>query len=298
MNESKNCVEAEKPGGTVFTVRSRVPSSFHLLQLSTDCKVNARAMKAILLVCIVAAQSAAFLPASRFRRRDHALFPTTRLLAKKKKNRESGGNKGFGKVDPQPSSAATLPSASEQEQATQPASPFLQSVESGGSDTVPAVEEIKMDPDSSAEDRAKQVLREKYGMKTMAEQRLDEKQLENMKERQKQMAEWREKSEKGEEFDFMAMIPAPVAVAIDRFLKAGIAVTGVLFIASGLAMTIEAWSKSSGEPLPEDIDAFITGTIEPNFTYGLLVLLGFSISLGLFSMAQMTSDGAQYKENE
>jgi len=38
-------------------------------------------------------------------------------------------------------------------------------------------------------------------------------------------------------------------------------------------------------------------TIEPNFTTGLFVLLGFSVGLGVFAAAQLGSQGAQYKED-
>jgi hypothetical protein len=46
------------------------------------------------------------------------------------------------------------------------------------------------------------------------------------------------------------------------------------------------------------LDSFIVTTIEPNFTPGLLVLLSFSIGLGLFSAAQLGSAGATYKEDK
>jgi hypothetical protein len=55
-------------------------------------------------------------------------------------------------------------------------------------------------------------------------------------------------------------------------------------------------SKATASPLPEDIDKFIVNIVEPNFTPGLLVLLGFSVSLGAFATMQMASAGSTYKE--
>lgn len=148
-------------------------------------------------------------------------------------------------------------------------------------------------------ERGKRILREKYGLKTLEEQKLDAKKLENFRERQKQFSEWKKKlRDDDDEFDLMTAIPAPILVFVDRFLKTGLAVCGVLFVLAGIAITLEAWSKTSGEALPSNIDSFIVDIVEPNFTPGLLVLLGFSVSLGLFAAAQMGSQGAQYKEDK
>lgn len=65
-----------------------------------------------------------------------------------------------------------------------------------------------------------------------------------------------------------------------------------------MAITVEAWSKTTKTALPESLDQFIVGTVEPNFTPGLLVLLGFSVSLGVFAAAQLGSQGAQYREDK
>ena len=93
------------------------------------------------------------------------------------------------------------------------------------------------------------------------------------------------------------MLPAPVLVGIDLFLKAGTAICSVLFVMAGLFITAEAWSKASGDALPENLDAFIVNIVEPNFTPGLLVLLSFSVSLGAFAALQLGSQGATYKED-
>lgn len=96
--------------------------------------------------------------------------------------------------------------------------------------------------------------------------------------------------------DIFALIPAPIQIFIDRFLKAGVAVSTGAFVLAGLAITVEAWAAASKQPLPSNIDSLIVNYVEPNFTPGLLVLLGFSVSLGVFTAAQLGSESANYRE--
>jgi hypothetical protein len=253
-------------------------------------------------------------PFSSFRLSPHEAITFTFTALKAKPSRSA---KGFGKQGaPKVADSSTQQQQQQQQQQTmmnkdkdsnRPS--LFQSIQGENSSLIPTIGDL--DSQSSSllppEERAKQILREQYGLKTLEEQQLNAKQLENFKEQQKKMAEWRQKEELKNDIDFMQRIPGPVQMAISGFLKGGLAVTSLLFVASGLAMTLEAWSKtttmntgntpsSSGFVLPENVDAFIVQTIEPNFTNGLFVLLGFSVSLGLFSMAQMTSADAQYKE--
>lgn len=222
------------------------------------------------------------------------------LAANKKKGR--GGSKGFGKVEEtkevpsNPSKPATMVDAPKQqssaaaaEEPSLPKGAFLQSVE-GGTTSTPAMEELP------PEERAKQILREKYGMKTLEEQQANDKQMKQLKAQQKKLAELKKKAELDEDIDIIAMVPPSVLKALDTFLKAGVAISGTAFILAGFGITAEAWSKASGNALPEDIDNFIVNVLEPNFTPGLLVVLGFSISLGLLAAASLGSEGAQYRE--
>lgn len=220
----------------------------------------------------------------------HALIPSTSLFAAKKSNKISGG-KGFSKkdTDPLPLSSDRIDPPQNVQQSVSANQPFLQSIdEKGGSNVTPQIEDLP------AEERAKSLLKNKYGLKSLEDQQIDAK----VQEQRKKLDEWKTKAETDEGFDLIAMLPGPVLIAIDRILKAGVTITGTLFIASGIAITLEAWSKTTGEPLPENVDRFIVRTVEPNFTTGLLVLLGFSISLGLLSAAQLGSQGARYKEVE
>jgi len=259
-----------------------------LTRLSHFLSVTPRIKMRLQLLVILLALPGCF----TFMLRPQRTAALTQLAAKKKK---TSTGKGFGKVETPAQSAKSDPSATTKQQ-EQPGTPdngqqFLQSVESGGSDARPQMEELP------PEERTKQLLRDKYGLKTLEEQQMDAKQLEQLQERRRKMSEWKKKAEQGEDFDIMSAIPAPILIAIDRFLKAGVAITGLLFIGSGLGITAEAWSKTSGNPLPDNVDEFIVNTIEPNFTTGLLVLLGFSVSLGLFAAAQLGSEGAQYRED-
>lgn len=213
--------------------------------------------------------------------------PHTLQFAKKK----ASAGQGFGQA---PASETKSKSSSD--------SAPLQSVETGASEAIPTMapptkKRVETDSSLPPEERAKQLLREQYGLKTLAEQQTDERKREQMAAAQAQRQQWNQMAEK-QEFDIIALIPGPVQVFIDRFLKIGVAICTVLFVSAGFAITAEAWSKASGQPLPDDVDSFIVNVVEPNFTPGLLVLLGFSVSLGAFSALQLGSAGAQYKEDK
>jgi hypothetical protein len=213
------------------------------------------------------------------------------LDAKKKSG--GGAKKGFGKVavqeNPKPKGAA--PSAPASASVTSGEKEFLQSV-SGGSAAKP-----KIDESVPVGERTASLLRNKYGLRTMEEQQEEEKKQEAVKKSQKKLEAWQTKADAGGDFDIMQALPAPVLIGIDYFLKAGTAICTVLFVLAGVGITFEAWSKASNSPLPDNIDAFIVNTIEPNFTPGLLVLLGFSVSLGAFAAAQISSSSSTYRED-
>ena len=99
-----------------------------------------------------------------------------------------------------------------------------------------------------------------------------------------------------EEFDIFELLPPSLLKAIDLFLNTGLTVTTILFVLAGIGITIEAWAVSTKHSLPESVDGFIVNVIEPYFTIGLGVLLGFSISLGLFATAQLGSKNSSYRE--
>ena len=274
-----------------ITVAARKTSRFLNMRRSTRMRTLFRHKSLLLLLAFTSrfACGSAFVPL-------HSRHFDISLAAKKKSNRA----KGFGKVEPPaPPAKKAVATQQLQQQASdsqQQQSPnFLQSVEKGSTAT-PVVED-ESSSSSSPEERAAAVLRDKYGLKTLEEQQMSAKQLEARKEQAKKLSEWKRKAELNEPLDIMTMLPAPVLIAIDRFLKAGVAICTTLFVLGGFAITLEAWSKTSESPLPENIDNFIVTVVEPNFTPGLLVLLGFSVSLGVFAALQMGSEGSTYKED-
>ena len=222
------------------------------------------------------------------------------VLEAKKKKKGGGAGKGFGKepvieAPPKQSASAaatqdnTMPSAPSTMQESD--SQFLTSVQ-GGSSAKPQI-----DPNAPVEDRTASILRDQYGLRTREEQQAEAKREEAVKEQRKKLAKFKKMADDGNDFDIMEVLPAPVLVAIDTFLKAGVAICTTLFVLAGGAITVEAWSKASNSPLPENIDNFIVNIVEPNFTPGLLVLLGFSVSLGAFAAAQLASGSSTYRED-
>jgi len=232
---------------------------------------------------------------------------TNLFLAKKKRKSSSTTGKGFGIVeDPAEAQSGKSSSADDgsaggrsQSVSAREDDSFLSSV-AGGSGAIPTVEERDTDEDiSDPEERAKRILREKYGMRSMEEQQVQARWSEVEKQRQKRMGRMMEKADDNDDgIDIFKLLPPPVIKAIDTFLKGGALITGTAFVAAGIGITLEAWSKTSGNPLPDDIDKFVVDVVEPNFTTGLFVLLGFSVSLGLFSAAQLGSASAVYREDD
>jgi hypothetical protein len=197
--------------------------------------------------------------------------------------------KGFGKkpTTTEPKNKQQQPSsASAQEQADYSSS--------GGFESLLGAKpkNVNIDPNLPPEERTKQILKQQYGLKTYEDLQMTKAQ----EEQRKKFAELKKRADAGEDLDLFQLIPAPLLIIIDRFLKIGLALTTVTFVAAGGGITLEAWSVATNHPLSANIDQFIVQVIEPNFTYGLLVLLGFSISLGIFATAQLGSGGSQYSE--
>ncbi len=229
-------------------------------------------------------------------------LPKTELFANKKKKNTTG--KGFGKETETPKPAASksenqdLFNIDARATAQQQASAFT-SVE-GGLDTIPTMSTEQAPASASSgsiEDRTGSILREKYGLRTREEQEAAEAKKKQLEDQQKQLSEWKRLADEGEDFDLLQIIPDPILVFIDKFLKAGVAVCTILFVLAGLAITVEAGSKATENPLPPEIDSFIANVVEPNFTPGLGVLLSFSVGLGLFASLQLNSAASTYRED-
>lgn len=175
-----------------------------------------------------------------------------------------------------------------------PASPTGLTSIPGGSDARPVMQQPSGE---NVEDRNASILREKYGLRTREEQQAEIKRQEAANEQRQKLDEWRRLADKGQDFDLIQILPDPLLIFIDRFLKGGVAVCTVLFVSAGIAITVEAGSKATNNPLPPNVDDFISNVVEPNFTPGLLVLLGFSVSLGAFAALQLSSSTSSYRED-
>ena len=225
------------------------------------------------------------------------------LLAKKKKKSSAG--KGFGKA-PEPVKPAPNKSDNqdlfnmEARAAAQEQSSAFTSVD-GGLDTIPTLstEQAEMTTSSgSIEDRTGSILREKYGLRTREEQEAAEAKQKKLADQQKKLQEWKQLADEGEDFDLLQIIPDPILIFLDKFLKVGVVICTILFVLAGLAITVEAGSKATDNPLPPEVDAFISNVVEPNFTPGLGVLLSFSVGLGLFASLQLNSAASTYREDK
>jgi len=221
------------------------------------------------------------------------------LLAKKK-NKGSAG-KGFGKVSEPPPRPTSNKSSNQDlfnidaRTAEQQKTSAFTSVE-GGLDMIPTQDQTTTSS-GNIEDRTGSILREKYGLRTREEQEAAEAKKKKLEDQQKKLNKWKKLADEGEDFDLLRIIPDPILIFIDTFLKGGIAVCTVLFLLAGVAITIEAGSKATKNPLPQQVDAFITNIVEPNFTPGLGVLLSFSIALGIFASLQLNSAASTYRED-
>jgi len=154
--------------------------------------------------------------------------------------------------------------------------------------------EIEFDPNTPVEERTKAILKQKYGLRSLEERQGDIRKEQMKAENSSRMKKVKEMSD--EEFDIFMVIPPSIVRIIDTFLKLGLGISIFFFILSGIGITVEAWAVTTKNSLPQNIDSFIVSVIEPNFTTGLLVLLGFSVSLGLFATAQLGSKSTTYRE--
>jgi len=214
-------------------------------------------------------------------------------MAKKKKGEGKKDGKGFGKVEaPPPQAMEDVAAAIDKSSTSVRTNAYLLKSVDGGSNAVP-----KMDESAPLEERTKSILRDRYGLRTREEQQEAERRQKAAEEQRTKLQEWKKLADEGQDFDLMKILPEPVLVGIDRFLKAGLAICTVLFVSAGILITVEAYSKTTGTVLPKDLDNFIVQTVEPNFTPGLLVLLGFSVSLGAFAAAQLSSASSNYRED-
>lgn len=150
------------------------------------------------------------------------------------------------------------------------------------------------------EERSKSILRQKFGLKSYEEQLAmegDERALVAQKAKEAQRDKVRNIEKLWpEDKDVFEVLPPELLRGVDTALKVGLGVCTLAFLVAGVFITIEAGSKATGNALPSGLDDFIVTVVEPNFTPLLGVLLGFSVSLGLFSAGQLGSKSSVYRE--
>ena len=79
----------------------------------------------------------------------------------------------------------------------------------------------------------------------------------------------------------LSKIPAKGQELLERFFGGGALVFGSAFLFSGIAVSVEALCKVLDVKLPTAVDEAIVQFIEPALTPSILILFGFSISLGV-----------------
>lgn len=163
---------------------------------------------------------------------------------------------------------------------------LLSSVE-GSSISKPSLDTLDFDPSMTPDERQEMILRKQFGLSRPGESTA---QSQNWSVKDKRYAE--------EEKDIFDMLPPSLLKAFDSFLKIGLGICTTTFMAAGVLITLEAWQNASGDTslISPELDDFIVNTVEPNFTPGLLVLLAFSVTLGVFSIASGGSQSSQYRE--
>lgn len=230
---------------------------------------------------------------------------STQLYVKKKKKASSG--QGFGKqklpeqatlVKSPSSTAKQILGESARSEQQSSSSSYLSSVDDRSTSlpTIVSTKSSDADFSKSIEERKMKILRETYGMKTEAEKETERLKLKQIEDQRAKINKWKQQANDGQDFDLLQILPDPVLIFIDRFLKFGVGVTTTLFVSAGIAITVEAGSKATKNPLPSNIDDFISNVVEPNFTPGLLFLLSFSVALGLFASLQLNSASSTYRE--
>jgi len=153
----------------------------------------------------------------------------------------------------------------------------------------------------SPEERSQTILKEKFGLKSYEEQQADlgdYRALNDAEDKKKKRTILRNLDTAWpENKGFVDVLPPSLIKGIDSVLKLGLGVCTVLFVLAGVLITIEAGSKAGVYEIPIGLEEFVVNVIQPSFTPGLGVLLGFSITLGVFSIGIGSSASSTYRED-
>jgi len=153
----------------------------------------------------------------------------------------------------------------------------------------------------SPEERSQTILKEKFGLKSYEEQQADlgdYRALNDAEDKKKKRTILRNLDTAWpENKGFVDVLPPSLIKGIDSALKLGLGGCTVLFVLAGVLITIEAGSKAGVYEIPIGLEEFVVNVVQPYFTPGLGVLLGFSITLGIFSIGIGSSASSTYRED-
>lgn len=93
----------------------------------------------------------------------------------------------------------------------------------------------------------------------------------------------------------LSFVPMELQAGLESFFTLTTAVTLFAFLSTGIAITADAFYRSSKQPVPENI-ASILDFVEPKFTTIGVVFLASSVLLGNFKLAQLTNPVSAYEE--
>lgn len=235
------------------------------------------------------------------------------MSKRSKKKRNSSSGEGFGKSSANSSAVGKVVLEYESTGATAKDPRALQSINDPSTVTTqqqqqqssPAPstsEQLNFDPNLSPEEKSQAILRSKFGFKSYEEQQADigdYRALLDADEKKKKRDKLRniEQLWPEDKPDILSVLPPALIKGVDTFLKVGLGICTVAFLAAGVLITIEAGAKATEGELPSGLEAFVLDVVQPYFTPGLGVLLAFSVSLGLFSVALGGSAASSYRED-
>ncbi|CDF38853.1 unnamed protein product [Chondrus crispus] len=81
--------------------------------------------------------------------------------------------------------------------------------------------------------------------------------------------------------------------AAERVLVVALGTMLIAFLASGLAISSEAFFKASGKEIPDNVEAVLL-SLEQAFTPTLLIFLALSSVFGLYKQSQLSSGASSY----
>jgi len=221
---------------------------------------------------------------------------TTTILSAKKTKKKRGSGEGFGttSIKRSDNNDNAVQSTYEDTASSMPLQSFNTQQQSQ------QTKELNLEG-LSPEERSQTILKEKFGLKSYEEQQADlgdYRALNDAEDKKKKRTILRNLDTAWpENKGFVDVLPPSLIKGIDSVLKLGLGVCTVLFVLAGVLITIEAGSKAGVYEIPIGLEEFVVNVIQPSFTPGLGVLLGFSITLGVFSIGIGSSASSTYRED-